>query len=242
MSQPETSRLFSLPRELRERIFIFAIADDRQNFSYAADVLTAPSFGYLMIPHLPPFVQICRQAYHETSALYYRESLLRFRLPSEVSGGPGPVKRWINCPTRSPAHRSIVLKSCRRFCFVFPISREHQCSRIYGPSRRFDVTIDAHLDNNGKLCLSYTGQLLSSCVCIFQGIADECNQAPPLAGSLPTNRLVRFALQLERVVGRTELDRNVPEVKTCFSPRSAAQWGEKGPDFGEGPSFNHPWA
>ncbi|KAK5167066.1 uncharacterized protein LTR77_007796 [Saxophila tyrrhenica] len=187
---PAPDRLFALPAELREWIFVLALSymwdagdDVRRCQGARTDHKVGPGRG----PTLPALALTCSQAYAEVAAVYYREEYFCFRFGyqeyTDYSAPPTTFGDWLG--SRMPGHREIVLANLKQVQLKCPTTQ-------YGEEPRLDVK----LGNDGKVSIQFYG--FCHCKCSLRKMLDRCNKASTAADAQGHNRLIKYIEEVEQ--------------------------------------------
>lgn len=179
-------------------------------------------------PTLPPLARTCRQAYTELAANLYHENIFVFRLHASdgtIVTSTKAFEKWLNCPTRAPAHRAAIVANLAHVKLVFLL---RYCTDLdlldadLGGCR--DASIEVKNEPDGGCVSVNADRKLSRCRCnvvqaaktyVFQNTVSEAAQQ---------NRVIEYISGVEEFVYRTGFEDLMPDVRKCETCREGSGW------------------
>ena len=168
---------------------------------------SGPNLEVRATPYLPHLASTCRQAYHEVAAAYYRENTFVIRLYSDVES----FREWLECPSRTPAHRKALLANFRAVRL-----------RFYSHNRIFIIAVD--MRKGGEMDARYHFDRPHWCTCELRELLKEAETAILPEEGAGQNRLISYVLRVEAIVSHPGLGRTVKRgwfCRTCIERQTA---------------------
>ena len=231
MAEPKHT-LQSLPAEMRDRIYAFAVTEDRPIIGRIAKRQTVAETDTrfridtkaLVLPTLPNAALTCRQAYQEVSAVFYRENTLIF------DAQEAKFEDWVAYLDRQEV---IVQTKLQNLILQFDVYCVHT-----GKVDAFGY-VEAKMASRSRLEVQFGGALATRCVCNLEKMVAVANdegagyfagRAERYINACHENTLIDWACEFEDECAR-RLNRSSPSVYLPTANVECEQCGKLGADL-----------